>query len=86
MFLKGALRDSEIRIEEFYRANSPPLAGAPKPVPVRLDIKVVIVGAPQWYYAFFAQDPGVPVVLQGEGRNRTDGGRDATKTCAAMPD
>jgi predicted ATP-dependent protease len=57
MFLKGALRDGEIRIEEFYRANSPPLAGAPKPVPVPIDINVVIVGAPQWYYAFFAQDP-----------------------------
>ena len=57
VFLKGALRDGEIRIEEFYRANSPPLAGAPKPVPVPLTINVVIVGAPQWYYAFFAQDP-----------------------------
>ncbi len=57
VFLKGALRDGELRIEEFYRANSPPLAGAPKPVPVPLEIKIVIVGAPQWYYAFFAQDP-----------------------------
>ena len=55
-FLKGALRDGEIRIEEFYRAAAPPLAGAPKPVPVPLDIKVLIVGAPQWYYTFFAQD------------------------------
>ncbi len=57
VFLKGALRDGELRIEEFYRANSPPLAGAPKPLPVPLDIKVVVVGAPQWYYAFFVQDP-----------------------------
>jgi predicted ATP-dependent protease len=56
-FLKGALRDAELRIEEFYRSNSPPLAGAPKPVPVPIDINVVIVGAPQWYYEFFAQDP-----------------------------
>ena len=56
-FLKGALRDGELRIEEFYRANSPPLAGAPKPVPVPIDINVIIVGAPQWYYMFFAQDP-----------------------------
>jgi predicted ATP-dependent protease len=55
-FLKSALRDGEIRIEEFYRANSPPIAGAPKPVPVPLDIKVLIVGAPQWYYTFFAAD------------------------------
>jgi predicted ATP-dependent protease len=57
VFLKGALRDGELRIEEFYRGNSPPIAGAPKPVPVPLDINVVIVGAPEWYYAFFAQDP-----------------------------
>jgi predicted ATP-dependent protease len=56
-FLKAALRDREIRIEEFYRASSPPIAGAPKPIPVPLDLNVVIVGAPQWYYAFFAQDP-----------------------------
>ena len=56
-FLKAALRDGEIRIEEFYRANSPPIAGAPKPAPVALDLNVVMVGAPQWYYAFFAIDP-----------------------------
>ncbi len=56
-FLKAALRDGEIRIEEFYRANSPPIAGAPKPAPIALDLNVVMVGAPQWYYAFFAIDP-----------------------------
>jgi predicted ATP-dependent protease len=55
-FLKAALRDREIRVEEFYRANSPPIAGAPKPAPVPLDLNVVMVGAPQWYYAFFALD------------------------------
>ena len=63
-FLKGALRDGEIRIEEFYRANSPPLAGAPKPVPVQLDFKVIVVGAPQWYYVFFAQDPEFQVYFK----------------------
>jgi predicted ATP-dependent protease len=62
--LKGALRDAEIRIEEFYRAGAPPLAGAPKPVPVPLDINVVIVGAPQWYYAFFALDPDFQVYFK----------------------
>jgi predicted ATP-dependent protease len=63
-YLKGALRDAEVRIEEFYRAGSPPLAGAPKPVPVPLDINVVIVGAPQWYYAFFALDPDFQVYFK----------------------
>jgi predicted ATP-dependent protease len=33
------------------------MAGAPKPKPIPLDIKVVIVGAPHWYYTFFALDP-----------------------------
>ncbi len=56
-FLKGTFRDGEIRIEELQRNNSVPLAGAPRPKPVPLDLKVVIVGAPRWYYAFFSVDP-----------------------------
>ena len=56
-FLKAALRDGEIRIEEFYRAGSPPLAGAPRPVPVPLDLNVVLIGPPSWYHTFFAVDP-----------------------------
>ncbi|MFT6582162.1 MAG: putative ATP-dependent protease [Alphaproteobacteria bacterium] len=56
-FLKGALRDGEIRIEEPHRAGSVPLAGAPRPKAIELDIKVVIVGAPRWYYTFFSIDP-----------------------------
>jgi predicted ATP-dependent protease len=56
-FLKGALRDGEIQIEEPHRAGSVPLAGAPRPKAIALDIKVVIVGAPRWYYTFFSIDP-----------------------------
>ena len=56
-FLKGALRDGEIRIEEMQRNNAVPLAGAPRPKPVPLDLQVVIVGAPRLYYAFFSIDP-----------------------------
>ena len=55
--LKGALRDGEIRVEEMYRAGGVPIAGAPKPQPIPLDVKVVIVGAPKWYYTFFSVDP-----------------------------
>ncbi|MFT4582579.1 MAG: putative ATP-dependent protease [Gammaproteobacteria bacterium] len=55
-FLKAALRDSEIRIEEFYREGSPPLAGAPRPVPVPLDIKVILVGSQSLYRGFFIHD------------------------------
>ena len=55
--LKGALRDGAIRMQEQYRAGGVPVAGAPKPAAVPLDVKVVIVGAPQWYYTFFSVDP-----------------------------
>jgi predicted ATP-dependent protease len=55
--LKGALRDGHIRVEERHRAGGVPIAGAPKPQPIPLDIKVVIVGAPNWYYTFFSVDP-----------------------------
>ncbi|HVA12173.1 MAG TPA: AAA family ATPase [Stellaceae bacterium] len=56
-FLKAALRDRQIRIEELGRGQSPPLAGAPKPGPISLDVKVVLVGAPRWYATFFDGDP-----------------------------
>ncbi|HEX3973488.1 MAG TPA: ATP-binding protein, partial [Stellaceae bacterium] len=56
-FLKGALRDRVIRIEELGRSQSPPIAGSPQPGPIPLDVKVVIVGTPYWYAAFFDGDP-----------------------------
>lgn len=57
MQLKGALRDSQIRVEERHRAGGVPIAGAPKPQPIPLDVKVVIAGSPNWYYTFFSIDP-----------------------------
>ncbi len=56
-YLKAALRDAEVRIEEFYRAGAPPIAGAPRPRPVPLDLTVVLVGPPALYHMFFAADP-----------------------------
>ena len=55
--LKGALRDKLLRIEERPRLGALPMLGAPSPKPIPLDLKVVIVGAPQWYYTFFSVDP-----------------------------
>jgi predicted ATP-dependent protease len=55
-FLKGALRDRVIRIEELGRAQSPPIAGAPQPGPIPLDVKVLVVGTPFWYATFFQGD------------------------------
>ncbi|MBI3515746.1 MAG: AAA family ATPase [Proteobacteria bacterium] len=56
-FLKGALRDRVIRIEEPGRIGMTPIAGSPRPGPIPLEVKVVIVGAPRWYAAFFSVDP-----------------------------
>lgn len=56
-FLKGALRDREIRIEEPYRGGGIPVAGAPQPAPIPLELKVILVGSPRWYYTFFSIDP-----------------------------
>ncbi len=55
--LKGALRDGLIQIEEIHRTGGVPIAHAPRPKPIALDVKVVIVGSPHWYYTFFSADP-----------------------------
>ncbi len=63
-FLKAALRDGMIRIEELQRAQAQPIAGAPQPRPIPLDLKVVIVGAPRWYSLFFEGDPDFHVYFK----------------------
>jgi len=55
-FLKASLRDRCIRIEP-PRTGGPPLVGAPSPHSIPLAVKIVIVGAPRWYYTFFSVDP-----------------------------
>ncbi|MFQ5783213.1 MAG: Lon protease family protein [Alphaproteobacteria bacterium] len=55
-FLKSALRDREVRIEEVGRGG-PPIAGAPRPKPIRLDVKLILIGGPEHYYTFFSLDP-----------------------------
>lgn len=55
--IKNALRDKVIRIEERHRENSLPLLDAPEPKSIPLDVQIVIVGAPIWYYTFFFNDP-----------------------------
>ncbi len=56
-FLKGALRDRELRIEELHRYGGVPLTGTPKPKPIPLQVKVVLVGSPLWYHVFLSADP-----------------------------
>lgn len=55
-YLKDALRDREIRIEEFHRANTVPMFEAPKPKPIPLDVKVILIGSPTWFYNYFYLD------------------------------
>src|SRR5262249_32764297 len=50
--------------EPQQRPESPPIAGAPKPSAIPLDIKVVIVGAPRWYSLFFETDPDFQVYFK----------------------
>jgi predicted ATP-dependent protease len=56
-YLKAALRDGAIRIEEPHRSGGMPLIGTPRPQPIPLDAKIVIVGTPDSYYNFFSNDP-----------------------------
>jgi len=56
-FLKSALRDRELRIEELHRFGGVPFTGTPKPKAIPLDVKVVLVGAPKWYHLFLNADP-----------------------------
>ena len=55
--IKAALRDGEIALGSPLRSGAMPIAGLPKPLPIALDIKIVLVGAPRWYYTFFSVDP-----------------------------
>lgn len=54
--LKAALRDRAIRIVQPDQEQKTRLAGAPEPKPIPLNVKVILVGSPHWYYSFFAID------------------------------
>ena len=55
--IKAALRDGEIRVEELHRTGTLPIAGAPRPNPIPLELKVVLIGEPHWFYFGLANDP-----------------------------
>jgi len=62
-FLKASLRDRCIRIEP-PQTGGPPQAGATTPHSIPLNVKVVIVGAPRWYYTVFSIDPDFSVYFK----------------------
>ena len=53
--IKQIIRDRTIRIEEPQRSNVA-LASSPSPKSIAVDVKIVIVGNPYWYYSFFSAD------------------------------
>ncbi len=55
--LKACLRDREIALGNPLRSGVVPIAGVPRPQAIPLDVKIVLVGPPKWYYAFFSVDP-----------------------------
>jgi predicted ATP-dependent protease len=54
--LKRALRHQELRIEEIEEENRPKTTGSVRPTPVPLEVKVVLVGSAENYYALQSQD------------------------------
>jgi len=56
--LKGALRHREVRIESSVGVaeGRPRIAGAMKPETVPLDVKVVLIGGPDYYYLLKLED------------------------------
>lgn len=55
--LKKALRDGKIRIEEPHREMTLPLMEAPEPKAIPLNLQIILIGDPRYYYAFFFEDP-----------------------------
>lgn len=55
--LKRALRDRQIRLEEYAPTSGPLSTASLEPEPIPLDVKVVLTGDPQVYYLLYALDP-----------------------------
>ena len=55
--LKATLRDREIALGSPLRSGAIPIAGSPRPRAIALQVKIVLVASPQWYYTFFSVDP-----------------------------
>ncbi len=55
--LKAALRDRKITIRELYREGGTKLDDAPSPRSIPLDLQVVLIASPLWYYSFLQTDP-----------------------------
>ncbi|MBI5502340.1 MAG: AAA family ATPase [Deltaproteobacteria bacterium] len=54
--LKKAIRHRELRIEELEDESKPKTTGSVRPTPIPLDVKVILVGSSETYWALQSQD------------------------------
>jgi lon-related putative ATP-dependent protease len=54
--LKKAIRHRELRIEELEDEAKPKTTGSVRPTPIPLNVKVILVGSPETYWALQSQD------------------------------
>ena len=54
--LKKAIRHRELRIEELEDESKPKTTGSVRPTPIQLDVKVILVGSSETYWALQSQD------------------------------
>lgn len=54
--LKAALRDGMIAIEERHRMGSMPVANTPRPQPIPLSLKIIVISSPGTFYQHFSDD------------------------------
>lgn len=54
--LKRALREKELKIEEFEEEERPKTTGTLRPKPLPLDLKVILIGNPDSYYLLYNND------------------------------
>lgn len=62
--LKRALRGGEIYVEEIGERMGFPAIKSLRPQPIPLEVKILLVGPPELYYALYAQDEDFPELFK----------------------
>jgi lon-related putative ATP-dependent protease len=78
--LKRALRQREIEVEELAERAGFLTTRTLRPVPIPLDIKVILVGSPQQYYRLFLYDPDFAELFKVKAEFEPDMERTAEHT------
>ena len=83
--LKQALRNARVRIEDLAQQMGVLAAATLVPEPIPLDVKVVLIGDPETYYALYAYDEQFEKAVQGARRFRRGDGVDVGQRGAHRP-